>query len=82
MLAHGATNDRKLGLLNEEKVIPSRRVVNWYNGSLDNDLNLNSEFNLKKARDMVIIGNGNIFCDIARVMLKDPEVMKTESDIP
>ena len=27
---------------------------------------------MENARDMTIIGNGNIFCDIARILLKDP----------
>lgn len=41
ILAYGAVNDRKLNLKNEESlknVLSSRRIVNWYNGSLDNDM--------------------------------------------
>lgn len=40
VLAYGASKDRMLGLDNElcEGIYPSRRIVNWYNGSLDNDL--------------------------------------------
>jgi hypothetical protein len=66
-----------LGLEHEDKVIASRRVVNWYNGSLDNDLDLD----LSNRRDLIVIGNGNIFCDISRILLKGGEAL-SESDIP
>ena len=29
----------------------------------------------------MIIGNGNIFCDIARILLKNPDQLKKTSDI-
>lgn len=54
MLAYGAVNDKKLGLAGEDKlagVYSSRRVVNWYNGSLDNDLS-EEELALDKVRDV------------------------------
>lgn len=76
IIAHGASKDRLLGLENElttKGVLPSRRVVNWYNSSLDNNLNLDEEFNLEEARDITVIGNGNIFTDISRILTKDPE---------
>ena len=40
VLAYGASKDRMLGLENElsSGIYPSRRIVNWYNGSLDNDM--------------------------------------------
>lgn len=62
-------------------VLPSRRVVNWYNGSLDNDLDIKREFNLEEAKDLLVVGNGNIFCDIARVLLKDPSELAS-TDMP
>lgn len=49
VLAYGAIKDRTLGLDHEhtaQGVIPSRRVVNWYTGSLDNDLDLQREFDV------------------------------------
>jgi hypothetical protein len=61
--------------------VASRRVVNWYNGSLDDDLDLDQEFNLKQTKDLVVIGNGNIFCDISRILLKDPKEFE-HSDMP
>ena len=41
ILAYGAASDRELGLPNEhtiDGVLPSRRIVEYYNGSLDCDL--------------------------------------------
>jgi adrenodoxin-NADP+ reductase len=38
VLAYGAVSDRDLGLAGEyttKNVFPSRKIVNWYNGSLD-----------------------------------------------
>ena len=43
VLAYGATKDRLLGLDHEmtaKGILPSRRVVNWYNCSLDDDLDI------------------------------------------
>ena len=83
ILAHGALKDRMLGLPLESSsgILPSRRIVNWYNGSLDNDLDTEKEFDLSNIRDLAVIGNGNIFCDIARTLLKDPQEF-AETDMP
>lgn len=78
MIAHGASKDRLLGLEHEttaKGILPVRRVVNWYNGSLDNDLNLEQEFDITKAKNLTVIGNGNIFCDVSRILLKDPATL-------
>ena len=75
ILAHGALKDKDLGLDFEHDtkgIIPARRVDNWYNGSLDNDLDVENEFCLSQAKNVTVIGNGNIFCDMARTLLKDP----------
>lgn len=81
VLAYGASKDRLLGLdheLTANNIYPSRRIVNWYNGSLDNDI---ADLGLEGMRDVSVIGNGNIFCDIARVLLKDPKDLAV-SDMP
>jgi hypothetical protein len=73
-----------LGIENElslKGILPSRRIVNWYNGSLDNDIDEQEDLNLENTKDLLIIGNGNIFCDISRMFLKDPESFKS-SDMP
>lgn len=76
--------DRHLGLEHEltaDGILPSRRVVNWYNGSLDDDLDVDREFNLRDSKNITVIGNGNIFCDISRTLMKDPEEL-AKTDMP
>lgn len=83
ILAYGAASDRELGLPNEnsvEGVLPSRRLVEYYNGSLDCDLT-KAEFNAEENEHIGIIGNGNIACDITRMFLKDPALFHN-SDTP
>jgi len=83
ILAYGAATDRELGLKGEQTlkgVFPSRRIVEYYNGSLDMDLR-KDEFNPEVNEHIGIIGNGNIACDISRMFLKDPSDFTT-SDTP
>mmetsp|Transcript_47332 Transcript_47332/g.62630 ORF Transcript_47332/g.62630 Transcript_47332/m.62630 type:complete len:284 (-) Transcript_47332:403-1254(-) len=83
ILAYGAASDRELGLDGEntiQGVLPSRRIVEYYNGSLDMDLTP-IEFNPEEHEHIGIVGNGNIACDIARMFLKDPSLF-TSSDTP
>ena len=56
-------------------MLSSRRIVNWYNGSLDYDLDYEKDLNLESIRDVAIIGNGNVAMDITRVLLKDPNTL-------
>ena len=76
--------DRLLGLeheLSAKGILPSRRVVNWYNGSLDDDLDVERDFNLRNSKNITVIGNGNIFCDILRVLFKDIKELE-QTDMP
>ena len=61
-------------------MLPSRRVVNWYNGSLDFDLK-QEEFDLRTTERIAIIGNGNIACDMSRILLRNYDDLKS-SDAP
>ena len=48
ILANGAISDRELGIPGEQTlngVLPARRVVDWYNGSLDLNL-MGNEFDV------------------------------------
>ena len=84
ILAHGALEDRHLGLEHEltaHGILSSRRVVNWYNGSLDDDLDVDRDFDLRNSKNITVIGNGNIFCDISRTLLKDPKAFE-QTDMP
>ena len=78
VLAVGAPRDRKLGIPGEDKtgVFGSADFVGWYNGHPDftdlaPDLNTNT---------VVVIGQGNVAVDTARVLVKTPKEM-TETDI-
>jgi len=79
VLAVGAGHDRLAGIPGEDKkgVIGSATFVGWYNAhpdlrDLDPDLNTNN---------VVVIGNGNVAIDIARVLVKTREEM-ADSDLP
>jgi len=72
-----------MGLAGEhstKNVLASRKVVDWYNGSLD-DIMKPDEFDLKEIESLAIVGNGNVSTDIARMMLKKPDEFK-DSDTP
>lgn len=78
VLAVGAPRDRKLGIPGEDKtgVFGSADFVGWYNGHPDftellPDLNTGT---------VVVIGNGNVAVDVARVLVKTEEEM-TDTDI-
>jgi len=79
VLTFGMPGDGKLGVPGEEKkgVIGSAAFVGWYNGHPDfRDLDpcLDTE-------NVVVIGNGNVAIDVARVLVKTPAEM-TEADLP
>lgn len=69
--ATGASTSRDLGLPGEH--LPGSHTaaefVGWYNGHPDH---ADAEFDLS-GRRAVIIGNGNVALDVARIMLADPK---------
>jgi ferredoxin--NADP+ reductase len=78
VLAVGAPRDRKLGIPGEDKagVFGSADFVGWYNGHPD-FTDLQPDLNTGRV---VVIGQGNVAVDVARVLVKTPEEM-TETDI-
>jgi len=70
VLATGAVRDRKLGIPGEELagVIRSGSFVNWYNSHPHN-----SAPTANDVRPAVVIGNGNVALDVARILAKAPE---------
>ena len=78
VLAYGSDEDRRLGLQGEESlkyVDSARAFVNWYNGHPDW---VDFEPNLD-AKDVVIIGQGNVAIDCARILCKTvEELQKTD----
>ncbi|GAB2509197.1 FAD-dependent oxidoreductase [Nocardia heshunensis] len=69
--AYGAAGDRHLGIPGEE--LPgsasATEFVNWYNGHPDY---ADRTFDLSGTR-AVVIGNGNVALDIARILAADPD---------
>ena len=71
VMATGAPNDRQLGISGEELegVVGSAAFVGWYNGHPDHaDLDPPLD-----GSDVVIVGNGNVALDVARILAKTPE---------
>lgn len=75
LYATGAQDSRELGVPGED--LPGSHAaadfVSWYNGHPDfseHDFNLNTE-------RAVIVGNGNVALDIARLLTADPSIRET-----
>lgn len=69
----GARRDRELGVPGEglPGVYPAPDVVGWYNGALDIPA---TDIVLQGDR-VVVVGNGNVALDLARLLLQDPDVL-------
>ncbi|MEE2060482.1 FAD-dependent oxidoreductase [Rhodococcus artemisiae] len=71
--ASGASDDRKLGIPGEDLPgsFAAREFVAWYNGHPDY---AGRQFDLS-GRRAVVIGNGNVALDVARILARDPEFL-------
>ncbi|KAJ5200944.1 hypothetical protein N7449_005747 [Penicillium cf. viridicatum] len=75
VFAYGASKDRELGIPGEQalhSVHSARAFVGWYNGlpehrDLDPDLS---------GENAVIVGQGNVALDVARILLSDVDALK------
>ncbi|MFE7798780.1 FAD-dependent oxidoreductase [Nocardia sp. NPDC057440] len=69
--AVGASSDRKLGIPGEGLAgnVSATDFVAWYNGHPDH---AGDTFDLSQRR-VVIVGNGNVALDVARILAGDPE---------
>jgi adrenodoxin-NADP+ reductase len=76
LLAYGAHEDRLLGVPNEQTlkgVMAARSFVGFYNGlPCEQDL----QVDLSKADTAVVIGQGNVALDVARILLTPLEELK------
>ncbi|KAL6494380.1 hypothetical protein OROGR_031180 [Orobanche gracilis] len=79
VLAYGAESDRTLGIPGEELggVFAAREFVWWYNGHPDYR---NLAPDLKSSDTAVILGQGNVALDVARILLRPTEEL-TRTDI-
>lgn len=77
LLAYGASSDRELGVPGEdlEGVGGARAFVNWYNGHPDHKNDPWAEA-LQNTEDVVIVGQGNVAIDCARVLTKTPDELR------
>ncbi|KAJ1333604.1 adrenodoxin-NADP+ reductase [Microdochium nivale] len=77
VFAYGASQDKKLGVTGEDdlrNIFSAREFVGWYNGlpeyaSLSPDLSLGDE--------VVIVGQGNVALDCARMLLESVDVLRS-----
>ncbi|KAI1180716.1 hypothetical protein F4777DRAFT_529037 [Nemania sp. FL0916] len=76
VFAYGASKDKKLGIPNESElrgIYSAREFVGWYNGLPENaDL----APDLTRGEEAVIIGQGNVALDVARMMLEDVDNLR------
>lgn len=70
VFTHGAQGDRRMDIPGEDlaNVASAREFVSWYNGSPDGSA---LKFDLSHER-AVVIGNGNVALDVARLLTRDP----------
>jgi adrenodoxin-NADP+ reductase len=71
LFAYGASKDRQLGIPGEstlQGIYSARAFVGWYNG-LPEYRNLNPD--LQQGEEAIVIGQGNVALDVARILLSD-----------
>jgi NADPH-dependent glutamate synthase beta subunit-like oxidoreductase len=79
VIATGAPRDRRLGVSGEALVgiVRSGEFVGWLNRHPDH---VGTSFDLAGVRSAVLIGNGNVALDVARLLAKTPAEL-AQSDI-
>ncbi|RPA79955.1 nucleotide-binding domain-containing protein [Ascobolus immersus RN42] len=76
ILSYGASQDRTLGIPGETtlaNVVPARDFVGWYNSF---PLCANKGPKLSEVEDVVIVGQGNVALDVARVLLSNVDDLR------
>ena len=85
VFAYGAAEDRKVGIPGEDElegVLSARTFVNWYNGHPEyaQDAKLTAlvkEILMQKNAQVVVLGQGNVALDCARILAKQPKDLAT-----
>lgn len=72
LLATGADKERSLGIPGEDLlgVVSARKFVFWYNGHPDHR---SLPVDLAAGDTAVVVGNGNVALDVARVLASEPD---------
>lgn len=80
LFAYGASEDRELGIKGENTkgVWSARSFVAWYNGLPGYS---NQDFGLHEASRAIVIGQGNVALDVARILLSPIDHL-WRTDIP
>ncbi|MCJ1404283.1 NADPH-adrenodoxin reductase [Xylographa trunciseda] len=76
LFAYGASQDRRLGIPGEDQlegIYSARGFVGWYNG-LPEYANLSPKLDL--GDEAIIIGQGNVALDVARILLSDVDRLR------
>lgn len=75
LFAYGASKDRMLNIPNAHKrgIYSAREFVGWYNG-LPEFSGLNPD--LSWGDEAVVIGQGNVALDVARILLQDVDALR------
>lgn len=76
LFAYGASQDKKLGIPGESTlkgIYSARQFVGWYNGHPDC---AGLVPDLSRGDEAVIIGQGNVALDVARMLLEDVDVLR------
>jgi len=83
VLAYGASGERKLQLPGEDRLVyGARDFVSWYNENphLDDKIRESISRDVRAAREVVVVGNGNVALDCARILVSPLEELR-KSDI-
>lgn len=81
LFAYGATKDKKLGIPGEDTlkgVYSARDFVGWYNGLPEHNA---LAPDLDSGNEAVIIGQGNVALDVARILLRGVDGLR-KTDMP
>jgi adrenodoxin-NADP+ reductase len=74
VLAYGADSDYTLRIPGSHLpgVLSAHEFVNWYNGHPDYaNLLRDKQLDLSKVKEVVVVGQGNVALDVARILAKD-----------
>ncbi|KXJ92298.1 hypothetical protein Micbo1qcDRAFT_233581 [Microdochium bolleyi] len=76
VFAYGAGQDKKLGVAGEDRlrnIFSAREFVGWYNGLPENAA---LDPDLTSGDEVVIVGQGNVALDCARMLLENVDVLR------
>ena len=84
VLATGAQSSQEISIGNKisqhKNVIHAREFISWYNGLPGYDLGETVKFS--EISEVIIIGNGNVALDCARIILKKPQELMVTDIVP